>query len=364
MGIGAAPAEAPFSSSPRVALDGGPPGIRDPLRGQKRPENRTEKVSLMTRITTKFNATTTADEVIAGVDLSGKHAIVTGGASGIGVETARSLARAGAEVTIAVRNLDAGAEVARDIMESTGNPAVHVAALDLLDLGSVNAFAVSWTVPLDLLINNAGVMAIPQLGRTSNGWEEQFATNHLGHFALTLGLHDALASTGKARIVSLSSSGHLASPVVFDDINFERRAYDPWAAYGQSKTANALFAVEATRRWFGDGIFANSVMPGGIETNLGRHASQEQIEQWKTLPGMKTPQQGASTTLVAAIAPEFEGIGGRYLEDANEAQIIANDAKPGALTVGAGVREWALDPAAAERLWEVSLAMLADARTH
>ena len=319
---------------------------------------------LMTRITTKFNAATTADEVIAGVDLSGKRAIVTGGASGIGVETARSLARAGAEVTIAVRNLEAGAKVAKDITESTGNPAVHVAALDLLDLDSVNAFAASWDGPLDLLINNAGVMAIAELRRTSNGWEEQFATNHLGHFALSLGLHDALASAGKARIVSLSSSGHMASPVVFDDIHFERRAYDPWAAYGQSKTANALFAVEATRRWSGDGIFANSVMPGGIQTNLGRHASQEQIEQWKTLPGLKTPQQGASTTLVAAVAPEFEGVGGRYLEDANEAKIIANDAEPGALTVGAGVRVWALDPATAAQLWEVSLAMLAEAQTH
>ncbi|HET6269858.1 MAG TPA: SDR family NAD(P)-dependent oxidoreductase [Arthrobacter sp.] len=318
----------------------------------------------MTRITTKFNAATTADEVIAGVDLSGKRAIVTGGASGIGVETARSLARAGAEVTIAVRNLEAGAKVAKDITESTGNPAVHVAPLDLLDLDSVNAFAASWDGPLDLLINNAGVMAIAELRRTSNGWEEQFATNHLGHFALSLGLHDALASAGKARIVSLSSSGHMASPVVFDDIHFERRVYDPWAAYGQSKTANALFAVEATRRWSGDGIFANSVMPGGIQTNLGRHASQEQIEQWKTLPGLKTPQQGASTTLVAAVAPEFEGVGGRYLEDANEAKIIANDAEPGALTVGAGVRVWALDPATAAQLWEVSLAMLAEAQTH
>lgn len=317
----------------------------------------------MTRITTKFTATTTADEVVAGVDLSGKRAIVTGGASGIGVETARSLARAGADVTIAVRNLEAGTAVAKEIMESTGNPAVHVAALDLLDLGSENAFTDSLQVPLDLLINNAGVMAIPVLRRTSNGWEEQFATNHLGHFALSLGLHDALASSGKARIVALSSSGHLASPVVFDDIHFERRAYDPWAAYGQSKTANALFAVEATRRWSGDGIFANSVMPGGIETNLGRHASPEQIEQWKTLPGMKTPQQGASTTLVAAVAPEFEGIGGRYLEDANEARVIANDAEPGALTVGAGVREWALDPVAALRLWDVSLAMIAEAQT-
>ncbi len=156
----------------------------------------------MTRITTKFNAATTADEVIASVDLSGKRAIVTGGASGIGVETARSLARAGADVTIAVRNLEAGAAVAKDIIESTGNPAVHVAALDLLDLGSVDAFVASWKDPLDILINNAGVMAIPELRRTSNGWEEQFATNHLGHFALSLGLHDVLASAGRARIVS------------------------------------------------------------------------------------------------------------------------------------------------------------------
>lgn len=318
----------------------------------------------MARIRTRFGPRTTADEVVAGVDLHGRRAVVTGGASGIGIETARSLARAGADVTLAVRRTADGEEVARDIVATTGNSDVHVRHLDLADQASVHRFAADWTGPLHLLVDNAGVMAVPELTRTPEGWEMQFAVNHLGHFALALGLHDALARAGGARIVAVSSSGHTASPVVFDDVHYERREYDPWSAYGQSKTANVLFAVEATRRWSGDGVVANAVMPGGIMTELQRHIPDEMREQWAQVPG-KTPQQGAATSLVAAVAPELEGVGGRYLENGNEAEVIPDDqdrsgeAEDGMTGLSDwGVKAWALDPAAAQRLWQVSRDMV------
>lgn len=310
----------------------------------------------MDLITTRFDATSTADEVVAGVDLHGTRAVVTGGASGIGVETARSLARAGADVVLAVRDTAAGRVVADDIVRSTGR-AVHVAHLDLLDRTSVADFTQEWQGPLHLLVNNAGIMACP-LARTREGWEHQFATNHLGHFALTVGLHGALAAAGGARIVSVSSSGHLASPVVFDDLHFQHRAYDPWAAYGQSKTANVLLAVEATRRWFDDGIVANALMPGGIMTGLQRHVPQSTRDGWtdavregRWVP--KTAQQGAATTLVAAVAPELARTGGHYLEDCQEAETVADDAQ-----VSRGVRRWAKDPDTAHLLWETSAELL------
>lgn len=318
----------------------------------------------MTPITTRFDARSTADEVLAGTDLSGLRAVVTGASSGIGVETARSLARAGAQVTLAVRRTDAGQRVADDITATTGSTGVRVAPLDLSDPGSVATFVRGWEGPLHLLVNNAGIMAGP-LVRTEQGWESQFATNHLGHFALAVGLHDALADgaahddrLGGSRIVALSSSGHLGSPVVFEDIHFERRPYDQWAAYGQSKTADVLFAVGATRRWSGHGIVANAVMPGGIATNLQKHIPQAVKDSWGPLQEsgelfMKNTRQGAATTMVAAVAPEFAGTGGHYLEDCVEAPTVADDAQ-----VGAGVRRWALDPEAAERLWEVSTTTL------
>lgn len=181
----------------------------------------------MPLITTRFGAQSTADEVVADVDLHGVQAVVTGAASGIGVETARSLARAGAAVTLAVRDTAAGARVAEDIAVSTGSSEVRVAYVDLADLGSVRAFTSSWTGPLGLLVNNAGVMAVPTLELSVEGWERQFATNHLGHFLLTTGLHGALAAADGARIVSVSSSGHLSSPVVFDDLHFSHREYNP-----------------------------------------------------------------------------------------------------------------------------------------
>jgi NAD(P)-dependent dehydrogenase (short-subunit alcohol dehydrogenase family) len=197
-----------------------------------------------------------------------------------------------------VRNVTAGDQTAADITESTGDAAVHVGPLDLADQASVAGFARSWSGPVDVLINNAGVMALPDLELSPEGWVMQFATNHMGHFTLALALHDALAAAGNARIVSLTSRGHLRSPVIFDDVNFAHRAYDPWLAYGQSKTANVLFAVEATRRWAGDRITANAVHPGAIaETNV------------------------ATSTLVAT-SPMLEGVGGRYFEDCNEARVI------------------------------------------
>ncbi len=309
-------------------------------------------------ITTPFGFESTAAEVIAGVDLSGKRAIVTGASSGIGVETARALADAGAAVTLAVRNIEAGERAAADIRESTGNSAVAVGALELSDLSSVGAFARAWDGPLDILVNNAGVMALPELSLSSTGHEMQFATNHLGHFALALGLHDALASAGSARIVSVSSAGHLRSPVVFDDIDYAFRDYDPFGAYGQSKTANVLFAVEATRRWASDGIKSNALMPGAIVTRLGRHIdTAKAAAAMRGQRAVKTVEQGAATSVLLAASPLVEDVGGRYFENCNEAVQVDRRGQPGQ----GGVARYALDPANAERLWELSLTMVTDA---
>jgi NAD(P)-dependent dehydrogenase (short-subunit alcohol dehydrogenase family) len=308
------------------------------------------------RISTPFDRDSTAFEVIAGVDLSGKRAIVTGGSSGIGVETARALASAGAQVTLAVRNTEAGERTAADIASTTGNPEVFVERLELTDRATVRAFAAAWNGPLDILVNNAAAMALPTLKRTERGWEMQFATNHLGHFELTQGLHDALAAAGAARIVSVSSSAHLMSPVDFEDIHFENRDYDTWLGYGQSKTANVLFAVEASRRWAGDGITANALMPGGVKTK--EQGNQEEdpdmdpaIREAMRSYQWKTTQQGAATSLLLAVSPLLEGVGGRYFEDCNEAIVVVPPAN-------SGVADYALDPVAAARLWDVSIEML------
>ena len=311
------------------------------------------------RITTPFGFSSTAAEVIAGVDLSGNRAIVTGASSGIGVETARALADAGAAVTLAVRNTEAGERVAAEIRDSTGNSAVTVGALDLSDLTSARAFAAAWSGPLDILVNNAGVMAIQELTISASGHEMQFATNHLGHFALALGLHDALAAADSARIVAVSSGGHLRSPVVFDDIDYAFRDYDPFGAYGQSKTANVLFAVEATRRWRADGIVANAVMPGGIATPLQRHLpshyAADALDAFRAAgTDFKTVEQGAATSVLLAASPLLEGVGGRYFENCNEAVQVERRGKPGQ----GGVAPYALDPANAERLWELSLKLI------
>jgi NAD(P)-dependent dehydrogenase (short-subunit alcohol dehydrogenase family) len=306
-----------------------------------------------TRITTPFGATSTAEEVIAGVDLSGLRAIVTGGASGLGVETARALASANAEVTLAVRDIAAGERTAKELISSTGNSRVLVAPLDLADQASVAAFVANWGGPLHILVDNAGVMATPLL-RTAQGWEMQFATNHLGHFALATGLHGALTQAGNARVVSVSSVGHINGDVVFDDIHFQRRPYDPWSAYGQSKTANILFAVEANRRWAADGIAVNALNPGRIPgTNLSRHigdptTAPAAFEPNSTAVSWKTPEQGAATSVLLAASPLLDGVGGRYFEDCQQAE-------PNQPGIRRGVAAYALDPEAAARLWQVSV---------
>jgi NAD(P)-dependent dehydrogenase (short-subunit alcohol dehydrogenase family) len=303
----------------------------------------------MPRITTPFGHQSTAAEVVAGIDLSGRRAIVTGASSGIGVETARALARTGAGVTLAVRDLEAGRRVAADIAATTGNSSVDVAPLELTDRASIDAFASAWDGPLHVLVNNAGIMAPPEQ-YTREGWELQFATNHLGHFALALGLHDALAADGSARIVAVSSSGHMLSPVIFDDLHFAFRPYDPWLAYGQSKTANVLFAVGATARWKLDGITANALMPGAILTNLQRHIGGGLVTPPER---QKTVEEGAATSVLLATSQLLEGIGGRYFVDCNEAVPVTRRTSD-----MSGVAPYALDGENADRLWELSLRLL------
>ena len=308
-------------------------------------------MTLCTRVTTPFSRDSTADEVLAGVDLHGRRAIITGAASGIGVETARALASAGAEVTLAVQNLEAGERTAADIFSKTGNRRLFVAQLGLADRSSVAAFAAAWDGPLHILVNNAEIKALPELTRTSAGWEMQFATNHLGHFELALGLHKALAAAGRARIVSVSSGRHLLSPVIFDDLHFAFRPYDPWLAYGQSKTANVLFALGATARWSRDGITANALNPGTIETGHHRHAGGDLA----TPPDrQKTVQQGAATSVLLAASPLVEGVGCRYFEECNEAVRVSHRTDD-----FHGVATYALDPENADRLWDMSTDMLA-----
>jgi NAD(P)-dependent dehydrogenase (short-subunit alcohol dehydrogenase family) len=219
----------------------------------------------------------------------------------------------------------------------------------------VAAFVAGWEGPLHLLVNNAGVMTPPET-RTPEGWELQFATNHLGHFALATGLRPALAAAGRARVVSLSSVAHLRGGVDFDDPHFRTRPYDAMRAYEQSKTATALFAVEAHRRWSPDGITVNAVHPGAILSNLTRHMSAEELDRAKSSGYVfKTPEQGAATSVLVATAPGLDGVGGRYFEDCAEARPHV-EGTPG------GVAAHALDPVAAARLWQLSLDMLAAAR--
>jgi NAD(P)-dependent dehydrogenase (short-subunit alcohol dehydrogenase family) len=311
-------------------------------------------------ITTSFSATSTADEVIHGINLGGIRAIVTGGSSGLGIETARVLTAAGAEVTLAVRNTDAGNTVAEEIERSAGGIRPQVLRLDLANRQTITDFIDAWNGPLHLLINNAGLVT-SGLERTAEGWELQFATNHLGHFGLAVGLHNALVSGAAerdgARIVSLSSTAHMRSGVDFEDLQFDRRPYDPQIAYAQSKTANSLFAVEVTRRWASDGIVANAVNPGGIATGLQRNFSSKQkasldAAEAAGLFRYKTIEQGAATSIVAAVAPEFSHTGGHYLDDCREAYTVPNDAD--LAQHPHGVKEWALDPAIAQHLWRAS----------
>lgn len=312
------------------------------------------------RITSPFGAFTPAGDVVASHDLAGKSAVVTGAASGIGVETARALARAGAAVTLAVRNRAAGEAAAGDINRSAGNQKASVGFLGLSDLASARAFAEEWgAAPLHILINNAGVMACP-LSYTPDGLETQIGTNHFGHYLLAVLLSPALRRGAQeqgraARVVSLSSIGHRRSAVNFDDPHYRHRPYDKWEAYGQSKTANALFAVGFHARFKDGGITANAVMPGGIMTPLQRHLPREEMiafgwmdETGKVAQGFKTPEQGASTSVWAAVGAELDGVGGLYLENCAQAEPWSKDAP------FAGVMPHALDPEAADRLWALS----------
>ncbi|MCB1643813.1 MAG: SDR family NAD(P)-dependent oxidoreductase [Pseudomonadales bacterium] len=310
-----------------------------------------------------FGYRTTALEAVEGIDLTGKTAIVTGGYSGIGVETARALATAGASVTIACRDYERAVSTAQELNEATGKDHVRAGELDLSRQASVRAFAEAWLKEhsvLHILVNNAAVMACPY-GTTQDGFETQFGTNHLGHFALFKGLLPALQRAGGARVICLSSTGHALSPVVFEDIGFEHRAYDPWLSYGQAKSANALMAVGIQRRYASQGIEAFAVHPGGIMTSLQRHMTDEEIQSrgWVDENGkvnelFKTVEQGASTSVWAATSAYLAGRGGQYLHDCEEA--VIHDVVPENRT---GVMRWAVDPDNADRLWEVSETMLA-----
>ena len=304
---------------------------------------------------TGLGPTTTAREVAAGVNLDGKTAVVTGGSSGIGPETARVLAEAGARVIVAAR------DIGKADRAFAGVNNVEVWPLDLADPDSIDRFAVRFTDSghaLRVLVNNAGVMA-PPLTRDGRGYEIQFATNHLGHFQLTARLWGPLRRAGAARVVSLSSVGHRRAPVDLDDPNFERRAYDKWAAYGQSKSANSLFAVELDRRGRGHGVRAFAVHPGGILTELSRHMTDDELAAYgivregdKLRPpatGLKTVAQGAATSVWCAVSPTLDGRGGVYCEDCDIAAAVPGDSKD-----LWGVRPWAIDKAIARALWGLS----------
>lgn len=305
-----------------------------------------------------FHAKSTGAEVVAGLELAGKTALVTGGYSGIGLETVRVLVDVGVRVVVPVRS-EAKARAALAGLD------VQTAPLDLGDLGSVRAFADRLDLDrLDLLIANAGIMACPET-RIGPGWEAQFATNHLGHFALTTALFPLLQRTAGARVVCLSSTGHKISGIRWDDLHFEER-YNKWKAYGQAKTANALFANALSRRLEDSGGLAFSVHPGGIFTPLQRHLPlEEQVALgWRTpdgepselaKQGFKTPEQGCSTTLWAATSPALEGKPGVYCEDCD---IAAPTDPESPLARFRGVEAHATDDEAAERLWELSEALL------
>jgi NAD(P)-dependent dehydrogenase (short-subunit alcohol dehydrogenase family) len=302
-----------------------------------------------------FGAATTASEVLAGRDLSGVQAIVTGGASGLGLETVRVLAGAGARVLVPARDShQAQAALA-------GMAGVQVAALDLLDPQSIDAFAAAFLAtgrPLHMLVNGAGIMATPLL-RDARGYEAQFATNHLGHFQLTARLWPALLQAQGARVVCVSSLGHRQAGVDLDDPHFLRQPYDKWRAYAQSKSANALFAVELDRRGAAHGVRAYSLHPGAILTPLVRHLDFDDLrrvgaldEDGKVNPppqsGFKNVAQGAATTVWCATSAQLEGMGGVYCEDGDIAPLVEDD------SMGPGVRRWAIDPGQARRLWTLS----------
>ena len=296
-----------------------------------------------------YSATTTAREVIGERRLDGVNAIVTGGYSGVGLETTSALVDAGATVIVPARTPDkARAALA-------GFDRVEVDSLDLIDPQSIDAFATRFLVsgrPLHILVNNAGIMA-PPLTRDARGFESQLATNHLGHFQLTARLWPALQKAQGARVIALSSRGHRASAFDFDDPNFQRRPYDKWIAYGQSKTANALFALALDVRGEPDGIRAFSVHPGGVVTELMRFMPEDEVRSAirgaEGIEPLKSPEQGAATSIWCATSPQLNGMGGVYCENCDIAEAVPAD-----FAGASGVRPWASDPVLAERLWVLS----------
>uniref|UniRef100_A0AAU3I7D0 Probable oxidoreductase n=1 Tax=Streptomyces sp. NBC_01393 TaxID=2903851 RepID=A0AAU3I7D0_9ACTN len=303
------------------------------------------------KIGSGFGARSTADDVLRGIDLSGKLAVVTGGYSGLGLETTRALAEAGAHVVVPARRPATAREALADI------DGAETDELDLGDLESVRAFAERFLASgraIDIVIDSAGIMACPET-RVGPGWEAQFATNHLGHFALVNRLWPAIAPGG-ARVVSVSSAGHHYSGIRWDDVHW-RTGYDKWEAYGQAKTANVLFAVELDRRGRDFGVRAFSLHPGGILTPLQRHLPKKEMVERGWIDengtplnpeGFKTPRQGAATQVWAATSPQLAGMGGVYCEDCDIAEPAPAD---GTRT---GVSAYATDPEQATRLWELS----------
>lgn len=311
-----------------------------------------------------FGFGSTTDDVLADIDLAGRTAFITGGYSGLGLETARAMAERGAHVIISGRDATKLSAASDALEEETGSD-VDTLVCDLASFNSIRKAAKEANErfnKIDLLINNAGVMSCPQ-GETADGFERQFGTNHLGHFLLTNLLMPLLEKGKSPRIVNLSSRGHHISPVDFDDPNFDHRDYEKWQSYGQSKTANVLFTVGLERRLADKGIHAFAVHPGGIMTNLGRHLSEEDAaallerlrksaeERGEEPQPFKSIPQGAATTCWVATAPELDGKGGLYAEDCHIAATDDTD------TAG-GVRSYAVDPDKAERLWEMSEEMV------
>ena len=310
-------------------------------------------------MTRTFGAESTTDEVLEGVDLSGKRVLVTGVSAGLGVETARALVAHGAAVVGAARDL-AKAETATGAVRAAakaGRGRFETVELDLASLAGVRACAdrlVAAGRRFDVVIANAGVM-VPPYGRTADGFETQFGTNHLGHFLLINRVAPLLSPGG--RVVVLSSAGHRFSDVDLDDPDFERTAYDPWVGYGRSKTANVLFAVEFDRRHRGRGVRAAAVHPGGIRTELGRHMTEaertalvDRIDATQAAAGLppfryKTVPQGAATSVWAAVVAEADAVGGRYCEDCGVAAV------QNAPDLRTGVRSYAVDPKRAKALW-------------
>lgn len=302
-----------------------------------------------------FGPETTAQEVLAGQDLSGKVAIVTGGHGGIGLETTRALAEVGATVIVGARDVNKAKEVLAPLKN------VEVIQLDLADPSSIDEFAAifrSSNRALDLLILNAGVCFPPTI-KDERGFDTHLATNYLGHFQLTVGLWEALKRSGNARVVSLSSIGHMTGPIDFDDLHFTRRPYDKVVSYGQSKTACSLFAIELDKRGREHGVRAFAVHPGAILSGLARNLSDEDLVGWglrrnedgtyASSGGFKTAEQGAATSVWCAVSLLLNGKGGVYCEDGDIAEVVSADSQ-----LQRGVRSWAIDPVSAERLWVIS----------